>query len=101
MWHPFDIIPPENLAVADALRSATAAPSCRLVYGERILARFTTKDKIGTDMQWRPEIDQLSGVTLTRRAPAGDRLVLYVEQRWQFASKDQLLTGIVTYYSTD
>jgi hypothetical protein len=101
MWHPFHIMPPENLVVADALRSATAAPSCRLVYGERILARFPTKDKIGTDKQWRPAIDQLPGVTLTRRAPAGDRWELDVEQRWQFASTDHLLTATVTAASSD
>ena len=96
MWHPFGIMPPENLTVADALRSAKPPTSCRLVYGERILARFPTKDKIGTEKQWRPAIDQLPGVTLTRHAPAGGPWPLDVEQRWQFASTDHVLTGRVT-----
>jgi hypothetical protein len=66
------------------------------VYGERILARFPTKDKIGTDRQWRPAIDQLPGLTLTRHAPTGDRWKLEVEQRWQFASADHLLRAALT-----
>lgn len=102
MWHPFDIMPPEYLGVADAVRAAAApAPACRLVYGDRILARFPTKDKIGVDKQWRPAIDDLPGLTLTRRAPAAGRWELDVEQRWQFASTDHVLSGKVTASTAD
>lgn len=95
MWHPFDIM--QSAAdVADDLRNAAAPAACKLVYSDRILARFPTKDKIGVDAQWKPAIDQLPGITIERR-PAGENgWALTVEQRWQFAAVDHRMNASIT-----
>ncbi len=92
MWHPFDIMP-QDLAVADALRTASAPESCRLVYGERVVRWF--KDKSSADSQWPPTVDKKEGLTILRKPGGEGTQELDIEQTWQLTNK-QTMSGKMT-----
>lgn len=83
MWHPFDIMPGE-LALEPALRTASAPPRVRLVFGERITRWF--KDKSEAAKQWPPTVDRKEGLTLSRRPGEAESWDLGVRQVWQLTN---------------
>jgi hypothetical protein len=88
LWHPFDILGKEELAVAGNLRNAEVSGAWSGTYTERVTRWF--KDKSDPDRQWPPTVDRKPGIRLTCR-PEGDRLKVEVAQDVQ-----QLISHLLT-----
>lgn len=78
MWHPFNLIP-EMLSIGPELRYAQPGPNRTVKYKERSLTYF--KDKSSESEQWPVNMEELPGVTITRRGE--QELTLNVTHTWK------------------